>query len=266
MIPNRESPAFEPNELLEALPPQEGEGNADWFARSPIREGILLLGGSSLADFRLRVAQSQLRRDVTPSYWSLSGLVREDGSFSTVPLQFPDVSDVPRTNAVQVMSIEEVDDPVRWPNIAVLRFSDDHDFVEAYAARVAHRRTIVDLPELIVAWLGFVWATGEARNPLLSGSAVPSAAFVEAAHSLAGIELTPGLSSSASCPEAMWQGVKWWHEYYAGTLAVSATSAAGPRIPSGRYGVRQPSAAVELPRKEPIPAPEESPAEEAERA
>jgi hypothetical protein len=31
-----------------------------------------------------------------------------------------------------------------------------------------------------------------------------------------GYDLTPGLESRASCPEAIWQAAKWWHEYYAG--------------------------------------------------
>jgi hypothetical protein len=66
MIPTRESPVSSPNEDLQALVPEEGEGNAAWFRRSPIQAGIVLLGGTSLVDFRLRFAQSQLRSDLTP--------------------------------------------------------------------------------------------------------------------------------------------------------------------------------------------------------
>jgi hypothetical protein len=29
----------------------------------------------------------------------------------------------------------------------------------------------------------------------------------------AGFELTPGIASSATCPEAIWQAARWWHEY-----------------------------------------------------
>jgi hypothetical protein len=81
---------------------------------------------------------------------------------------------------------------------------------------------------------------------LLYSKGIPSAAFVEAAHSLAGVELTPGLSSSASCPEAIWQAVKWWHEYYTGVVDLGAAGAAGPLVPSGRHAVRQKSAALRL--------------------
>ena len=82
MISIRDSPTDEQNEQLQELPPEPGEGNAAWLARAPLRNGIVLLGGASLADFRLRVAQSQLRSDLTPSYWSLCGLFDADGSRS----------------------------------------------------------------------------------------------------------------------------------------------------------------------------------------
>jgi hypothetical protein len=246
LISTRESGASEPNELLQPLDAQDDEGNAGWFARSPVNDGIVLLGGSSLADFRLRYAQSQLRSDLTPSYWSMCGVILADGSIRTAPLSVGDVSDVPRTNGVEVLSIEDVDDPVRWPNIAVLRFAEDSEVVAAHADLVAQRRTIVDLPALVLAWLAYVWATDEAANPLAGGNGIPSAAFVEAAHSLAGIELTPGLATSASCPEAIWQAVKWWHEYYAGVKDVGAAGVAGATVPWGRYALRQRSAAVLL--------------------
>ncbi len=247
MIPTRESGASDPNLQLDRLPAEEGEGNASWFGRSPVNAGLVLLGGTSLVDFRLRYAQSQLRSDLTPSYWSLCGLLLADGSIRTVPLDVTPAADVPRTNGVRLMSIDDFDDPLAWPNVAVLRFAEDAEVVAAHADVVAQRRTIVDIPSLLLAWLGYAWAADDASNPLLSGSGIPSAAFAEAAHSLAGVELTPGLSSSASCPEAIWQAVKWWHEYYAGVLDVGATGAAGTLVPSGRYVVRQRSAAVALP-------------------
>ena len=246
MIPTRESPVSAPNEQLQAQPPELNEGNVAWFGRLEQKSGIVLLGGTSLVDFRLRVAQSQLRSDLTPSYWSLAGLIRPDGTIRCVPLQPANISDVPRTNAVRTLAIADFDDPLDWPNICVLRFADKTDVVEEQASLVAGRRTIIDLPALLLAWLAYAWATDAAHNPLTMGSGMPSAAFVEAAHSMAGIELTPSLSSAASCPEAIWQAVKWWHEYYAGVVELAAGAGAAPLVPTGRYGLRQRSASVRL--------------------
>jgi hypothetical protein len=252
LIPTRESPVDSPNDELQPLQPVEDETNSEWLARSPLKSGIVLLGGTSLVDFRIRVAQSGLRSDLTPSYWSLAGLLTDDGFIRTVPLQPADVATVPSTNAVRRLSIGEFDSPTDWPNLAVLRFAENEAVVADYADRVSERRTIVDLPGLLLAWLAHVWITDEQINPLAAGKGIPSAAFVEAAYSLAGIELTPGLASTASCPEAIWQAVKWWHEYYAGVAEIGAAADAGPLVPTGWYCLRQRSAQMRVAPNAPL--------------
>jgi hypothetical protein len=109
----------------------------------------------------------------------------------------------------------------------------------------------VDLPNILLAWLGFVWSAGDRTNPVLRGVGIPSAALVETAYAIAGVELTPGLSSNASCPEAIWQAAKWWQGFYdkAAQRSVaeeteSAIGIAHPRIPEGFAVIRQPAAAV----------------------
>lgn len=264
VIPNRESAAEEPNPALKVLPrpetdsaratrglpPSDGagsdlEGNAEWLARCPLGEGIILLGGSSLSEVRVRFAQSQLRHDLTPSYWSLCGILSREGTIRTVPLEQPDVAAVPAANGLRTLDLQTFDDILAWPNIAVLYFGADRAKLDQTAS-LAGRRTTIDLPELLVAWLAYAWGTAGGPNPLLHGQGLPSAAYVETIYSLAGIELTPGLSSAASCPEAIWQASKWWHEYYAGA-SKSRRQRAGT-IPSGWYRLLQPSAMIQTSR------------------
>lgn len=38
--------------------------------------------------------------------------------------------------------------------------------------------------------------------------------MVEAVLAASGYDITPGLDSHASCPEAIWQAARWWHHYY----------------------------------------------------
>jgi hypothetical protein len=244
MIPNRESSASRPNADLRKTRSPFRQTNSAWLAEHGLREGVLLLGGASLVDFRQRVAQSGLRGDLTPSYWSLCGLLVDDGTrFLSVPLSVPEPSSVASTNAIRECVMADYDDPVRWPNIGVVRFATDMDVVVAQAREVASRRTVVELPALVLAWLGFAWAVTGQHNPLTESQGIPSAVFIETAHALAGVELTPGLASATSCPEAIWQAAKWWHEYYeeAPTIAIG-TRSAGPMPPQGRYAIRQPGA------------------------
>lgn len=244
MIPNRESSASSSNTQLKQSKAGKKQGNGAWLADHELTEGVLLLGGTSLVDFRQRIAQSGLRGDLSPSYWSLCGILIDGGErFLSVPLGVSDISRVPATNAIVECHIADYDDPGKWPNIGVVRFASDMPAIVQQARVVAQRRTIVDLPSLVLAWLGFSWAVTGRPNPLIDSLGMPSAVFVETAHALAGVELTPGLASAASCPEAIWQAAKWWHAYYEeAPTPVRGSRSAGPISPIGHYALRQPSA------------------------
>src|SRR5262249_33925115 len=155
---------------------------------------------------------SAARSDMLPSFWSLCGILLEGGRVATVPLDLrsreqtrrrdnDDVSTIPRCNAVRMCLLEEYDDPRRYPNIAVIRFAKTHDDVHQHIERVRSDRGIIDLGAMLLPWFAFVWGTSTSSNPLTNGVGLPSAAFVETVFAMAGLELTPGLSSASSCPE-----------------------------------------------------------------
>ncbi len=249
MIPSRHSPATVPSDegkkrLLDMVVPKPGEGNRKWLARAGCTEGVLLLGGTDLADFRIRVAQSHLRADFRPSYWSVIGLWFGGPRFLTVPLGTKDPSAVPVDNGVCECALSDYDDPVRYPNIAVVDFAESVQPLRQAAERIRGQRGIVDLPSLILPWLGFVWGTSGAVNPLLDGKGLPGAAFVEAAFSLMGLDVTPGVASSASCPEAIWNGAKWWRPFYEEVGRQELASGLKVIAPRGKLALRQLSAAV----------------------
>jgi hypothetical protein len=248
MLAIRYSQAMAPNASLLEVPAQTDESNTAWLRRLGASSGILLLGGSSLAHFRIRVAQSHVRTDLLPSFWSLAGIIEDGQTFVSVPFDGgPDASEVPRTNAVQTCRIEEYNDPEHFPNIAVLRFTDDERPIHDNIDRIKSQRSVIDLPTLMLPWLAYLWSVGQAANPLLAGQGLPSAAFVETVYGIAGIELTPGLSSASSCPEAIWAAAKWWHEFYGAETGRGSMTRATARTPSGHFAVRQPSAAVAAP-------------------
>jgi hypothetical protein len=205
----------------------------------------VLIGGSSVAHFRVRVAQSHLRNDLSPSYWSLVGILTSPETFVSVPLELRgEASDVPRANGVQVCDLAAYDDPRRFPNVGVVRFEREFGPILEMVEKVKAQRSIVDLPSLMLPWLGYIWGAGQLANPLLQGQGLPSAAFVETVYAMAGVELTPGLASAGSCPEAIWQSVKWWHPFYAETAGAGGGAHGLSTVPSGSYAVRQPAAAV----------------------
>ena len=276
MIPIRQSGAAEQSKLFISQPPEPSrpkratgtaaamaeapppERNLDWLRLMKKQHGlgevgdIVLLGGQSILDFRIRIAQSHARHDLTPSYWSIVGLMDKRGRLVTVPLtDWPDPAAVPATNAIATLPMSTFDDVDRYPNIAILRFPGTPEDILDRVDELKRQRIVADLPALVLEWLGFAWGAGSAANPLVQGSGVPSAVLVELAFSLVGIELTPGIASASSCPEMIWQCGRWWHQFY--TEAISGkpkdTKPTEDTAPWGRYVTRQRLASYVEPTK-----------------
>lgn len=238
------------NHELKRILPEDKETNSTWLRRvtkdQVMMEGsLLLLGGSSVSHFRVRVAQSHLRFDLTPSHWSLVGVLTGENTFYSVPLEITeDISELPRINGVREYSLSDFDDPARFPNIAVIQVTDTPEKILKHVARMKWQRGLIDLPGLILSWLGYVWCVGQRGNPLLAGEGLPSAVFAETLYGIAGIELTPGLSTASTCPEAIWQAAKWWRSFYEEALKLAATTHANVIAPRGCFALRQPAAAI----------------------
>jgi hypothetical protein len=214
------------------------ESNTTWLERNltklagePGARGcayLVLLGGTKEAYFHLRVAQGQLRNDMSPSHWSHVALLR--GSGPTAKGALWEVSLEPKggfgyppsDNGVQVGHLENYASRSQYPNVAVMRLPVKLSEMRGVLQRFKRQRAEIDCVELTLLWLGYVWGVGRVGNPLLDGYGTPSAAFIEALVSACGYDLTPGLESRASCPEAIWQAARWWHEFHGGRSDSSA--------------------------------------------
>jgi hypothetical protein len=241
----RRSPETTANQQLVAAPAQRRGRNRAWIARGAAPGDVALLGGSSLEHFRIRVAQSRARGDLLPSFWSLAGIVRDAETFFSVPLEFDErEAAVAANNGVRECAWKDYDDPRQFPNLALLRFAADGAPILANVERIRRQRSVIDLPALMVSWLGYVWGTAQSGNPLLEGNGLPSAVFVQTVYGIAGIELAPGLASAGACPEVIWQAAKWWQQFYAASAGPGDATHAATASPSGTYVIRQPAAAV----------------------
>jgi hypothetical protein len=223
--------------------------NFTWLESTGYRDGVLLLGGTSIIDFRMRVAQSELRQDLLPSFWSTCGLLIDGRLLMTARVDaINDSSARVERNGLEAVTLDAASrygNPMFYPNIAILQFTAAHAAIKEHVARIGQERNIVDLLAQMVAWLGYCWAVGNSGNPLTHGHGIPSATLLERAHGLAGIDLSPGLPSASSCPEAIWQAARWWYEAY-DPIEPSIPSKSRPAAfkPRGAYLIRQPAAAA----------------------
>ncbi|MDY7226433.1 hypothetical protein [Hyalangium rubrum] len=228
MLDIRSSPASAPNPHFVGQPRARNQSNLAWLQRALKARGkkaggvpLVLLGGSDPVSFRLRVAQSQVRHDLTPSRWS-HVLMVEPGSTELSEATAWEISldptggfgYPPKTNAVQRADLRRYDDAGRFPNIGLVHVPVETGPVREALQRFMNQRAVLDAVDLVTRWLPYVWGAGRASNPLLDGQGLPSAALVEVVLGAAGFELTPGIASSSSCPEAIWQAARWWHEFH----------------------------------------------------
>jgi hypothetical protein len=157
-----------------------------------------------------------------PSYWSHvlliipSKTVQADSEIYEISLDPQKGFKFPAPeNGIQKGTLGRYSNTKDFPNVAVVSVPVKWADVDNALAQFPMQRTSLDALDLVIRWLAYAWGVGRAGNPLLEGSGIPSAAFLETVFGAAGFDLTPGLESRSSCPEAIWQATKWWHEYYA---------------------------------------------------
>lgn len=235
------------------------ESNLGWIDRmtkeglvsaSPASSLLVLVGGNDPLSFRLRAAQSHVRDDLSPSAWSHVMFVSElkprhaespVREVSLAPgLGFGKYGFAPPSNGLQVNRLDAYTDAGRYPNIAILSIPVRAAEVGRALDTLSRQRSILDVPQLIVRWLGYCWGVGVPASPFVDGVGIPSAAMLEAAFAANRFDLTPGLESRSSCPEAIWQAARWWHEFYKKTserkIAIKgAFSAKHDLVPETHY-------------------------------
>ena len=243
MIRQDRSPA-EDNPELKELDRLDTEDNLAWGERAvaQMQTGdqkewsyVVLLGADDMTAFRLRIAQSHLRRDMFPSLWSdamLVKLVRPSLQGATaihVPLAQPGPPAFPTAvNGVVEVPIASFKDPARFPNIAVIALPTPQAQILQRVEDFKRSRSTLDALEHVLRWLAFCWGSARTGNPLHENYGIPSACMLEIACAAAQFDLTPGLEARASCPEAIWAAAKHWQDYYRKTTV-------GNRFPQGRY-------------------------------
>lgn len=253
MISIISSDAEAPSQSFNEVPREPGEDNLQWLGRN-MPDGdhavCVMVGGTDPVSFRLRTAQAHARHDLMPSHWShvmlLDKAARSVGStvvheISLDPPRgfgFP-----PPTNGVQEGRLNAYGDPEEFPNIALLDIPVGREEVMGSLSRFQKQRAVLDPVGLIVQWLAYLWGVSNSPNPLLQRLGIPSAAMLEVVIGAAGYDITPGLESRSSCPEAIWQAAKWWHDYYGeqNRTALAGAYHVGQRL-EGREATAAPSA------------------------
>ncbi len=218
---------------VQALARINRESNLEWLPRAynsfeldDVTQWsfVVLAGGRDVASFRLRVAQSHLRGDMLPSYWSDCALLNvEQGDFSrarffNLPLFQPaTASYAPMRNGLIELPLKQLPSQKQFPNLALLAIPVPQEKILESLAAYQRARVSYDAVENILPWLAYVWGAGNAANPLMQHIGFPSAMMLNQLFSAQGFDLAPGVNANLSAPETFWSGVKHWQAYYSNT-------------------------------------------------
>ncbi|HEY3596085.1 MAG TPA: hypothetical protein VGL08_01015 [Paraburkholderia sp.] len=248
------------NPLFTSFERKDNETNTRWGERAVLdmaTQGpdsntyVVLLGGCDTLAFRVRVAQSHLRSDMLPSFWSesilveLGGATLKDAKAIYVPLHQPEgPAFAARVNGVVTRPLTDFDDPQRFPNIAVIALPIAQQKVCDKVPSFQQSRATLDALEHVLRWLAFAWGAARTPNPLHDNYGLPSTCMIETVCAAANFDITPGLESRASCPEAIWAAANYWHEYFA---KFNGSKPSGRYWTPHRYPIVEPGDAAQPP-------------------
>jgi hypothetical protein len=202
--------------------------------------GILFVGGVSPADLAVRVAQTPLRLDRTPSRWSHVALVLDwpDGARADQIRGVeccldpdPDSPQVPERNGVTSFRLSRYMNAQRHPNLAFATArlgarakgkkdaallgaitSETKALLRRKAVCPCDDRGRFPLWQWLGAWKAFVHG-GE--DPVARGMAHPGAALCQYVYEAIGVDITPGAMAPDTCPETLWSTALYWYERFA---------------------------------------------------
>lgn len=137
----------------------------------------------------------------------------------------------PKCDALNRGTLADYADAELFPNVALIAVPCATADVKKQLDSFERKPMDVDGMRLLVDWLAYLWGARDERNPLERSIGMPSAVMIEAVISAAWRDLTPGLATLASCPEAIWQAAKHWNEYHTKTSPPTGAAAMHPEQP-----------------------------------
>ena len=218
---------------------------------------IGLVGGNDPASMAVRRAQSFLRFDRRPSYFSHIFLF--DGASGDI-LESRVVDADPKTpedGGIVTDKVSRYRNFKTFPNVALIAFHFQNVGGELSpqqrVARVLELaknakaiRERYDLWQMIARWQPYIFEPERNPNPLVGGAPHPGAAFVRWALSAAGVEGAPGALDEFDAPEHFWAAANYWYKQYSDpSVAVNVSLVRSIADPLGEV------AAVEKP---PVPS------------
>lgn len=186
-----------------------------------------LIGSRDLPGHTLRTAQSMLRWDLRPSFWSHVFVVAEPVTSRTSlrPLPILEVPLHPRNgmfprpecNGINEGTLglyEDKDIDANVGLVAVGMTDEEAKKLKKRARDWNQDRVRYNFWEMLGVWQSYLWSQGAKRNPLREGMPIAASSYIEFIFEGVGLGVTPGSSERNSAPEHLWNAACWWHKAF----------------------------------------------------
>ncbi|MGE0473264.1 MAG: hypothetical protein AB7P17_06490 [Nitrospirales bacterium] len=227
-----------------------GEAFASLAKQGIGNRGLLtvgLVGSRDLPGHTLRMAQSMLRWDLRPSYWSHVFVVVQPVSsrraLRSLPiLEIPlhprnGIFPKPECNGINEGMLGAYENKDIDANVGLFAVSMSDEEARKLKKRAMNwnlDRVRYNFWDMLGAWQSYLWSQGAKRNPLREGIPIAASSYIEFIFEGLGLGVTPGTSERNSAPEHLWNAACWWHKAFK----------AQDRKVSGMFVTRDPGGAM----------------------
>lgn len=239
----------------------KGLSYAEYVTKAATSLHVGLAGANDPAAIAVRRAQSFLRFDRRPSYFSEIFLLTGNGDeIIYCPLVGADCRK-PEGLGIVIGNTSAFADAEQWPNQAIVSFTfpppkkKDKQAIQP-ADRVARAlkaardpkaaRERYDLWAMTAAWQRYLFEPVRTPNPLMGDTPHPGAAFIRWVLSLAGVETSPSALDELDAPEHLWASANYWYRSYETPEIAAEVSLV--------RDIRDPAGTVSLPAPPPEPS------------
>ena len=190
---------------------------------------LLLVGGTDWRSLVTRAAQSTIRLDLQPSFWSQAAVLLEwAGALDSacgleVAFDPPEPArQVPERNGVTRFNLNRYLDGKQYPHLALVGFrpgdvqqnpaAANIDGTKIREAALSPNRERIRFPlwNYLGGWARYLYDTSACPNPLDNNVPHPGASFCEYAFEAGGIDLNPNATGPQASPELFWAAAVHW--------------------------------------------------------
>ncbi len=186
--------------------------NSAFFEKYARKGAVCLFGGVEPLGRIIRDAQALVTHDGKPSLWSHAAVLigkREDDCHWLLESDISlNLERVQLRNGAQENRVDKYADPAKYPNLEILDFGLDEDCTKRVIGKALDllvQNVMYPISGLLGTLIAYAFRMEDRENVLNDPAALYCSAFVKEAYLSIGVDLSPGVATTNTSPEHLYQ-------------------------------------------------------------